>query len=110
MQIDEYIQLSVIYISTDAKLINVVQKLQETLAEELQQIIIGDFNFSPEEDNHLTKYFKSKGFIQMIDQPTHSGGRTIDHCYVSNRGLVQQIKIISPYYTDHSAFCMKLNR
>ena len=53
-------------------------------------------------------------FQQLVDVPTHdptstTTARAIDHCYVS-KDLVDKVelKIHSPYYSDHDALCIKL--
>ena len=65
-------------------------------------------NFDKDEENKLTKFFKSMGMVQLITQPTHNLGRTIDHCYVSQGHLQLDVKVMSPYYSDHSAICLKI--
>ena len=61
------------------------------------------------EKNQLTKLLTTRGFEQLITQPTHDQGRTIDQCYVPIvfKDKVQ-LKIFSPYYTDHDAICINL--
>ena len=69
----------------------IVEIVQGALREGLDQIILGDFlNFGCEEDNRLTSFFKSKGFFQLIQQPNYSSGRTLDHCYVSHKEMVEK--------------------
>ena len=44
---------------------------------------------------------------QLVEWPTHSGGRTIDHVYVSKNVKVNIVRY-SPYYSDHDALCIQL--
>ena len=72
-------------------------------------MIVGDFNLDAKKSNQLTSFFtKDMGLKQLIDRPTHKEGRTIDHCYISP-GITCNIKFVNPYYTDHTAFCIKLS-
>ena len=43
---------------------------------------------------------------QLVEWPTHSGGRTIDHVYVSKNVKVNIVRY-SPYYSDHDALCIQ---
>ena len=47
--------------------------------------------------------------VQVINQPTHKDGRTLDHLYLSEE-LKERLEydIQFKYYTDHSAIQMKI--
>ena len=108
MKIKKDIQLIVIYISNSSRIGDVKDILEPMFNKDLHQIVLGDFNFDKDEENKLTQFFKSRGMVQLITQPTHIKGRTIDHCYVSQGDLQLDVKVVSPYYTDHSAISLKI--
>ena len=47
--------------------------------------IVGDFNedVSITSNTHCCAMFRSQGFKQMVNKPTHDSGTRIDHVYVS---------------------------
>ena len=109
LAIQNQIQLSVLYLSRGCSYKAVVDILVAVQRIDLEQVIVGDLNFDKDESNLLSEYLQSQGLIQMIQQPTHSEGRTIDHYYVSQpMSLISEVLIISPYFTDHSAICIRL--
>jgi hypothetical protein len=108
------VQLVLVYLSSNCSKAEVVKDLQDILREDLNSIIVGDVNFDKGENNELTRYLALQEFHQLVDVPTHdptstTTARTIDHCYVS-KDLVEKVelKIHSPYYSDHDALCIKL--
>ena len=112
--IDGCVQLVMVYLSSNCSKAKVVEDLKIILRQDLNSIIVGDVNFDKEEKNELTKYLAFLEVQQLVDVPTHdptstTTARTIDHCYVS-KNLVDKVelKIHSPYYSDHNALCIKL--
>ena len=73
-------------------------------------IICGDINTDPKHDpaqyNKLITKMASKGFVQIIDKPTHLQGGILDHMYIRNID-VEYWQLHHPYYTDHDAICMQ---
>ena len=65
--------------------------------------IVGDFN----EDVSITSnmccctMFRSQGFKQMVDKPTHDSGTIIDHLYMSQTLNTMQTDVTDCYYSDH---------
>ena len=113
--IDGSLQLIMVYLSSNSSKDEVVKDLKAILRQDLNSIIVGDVNFDKGEKNELTKYLASKQFQQLVDIPTHdctttTSARTIDHCYVS-KDIVDKIelRLHSPYYSDHDALCISLN-
>ena len=108
------VQLVLVYLSSNCSKVEVVKDLQDLLKDDLNSIIVGDVNFDKGENNELTKHLAFLDFQQLVNVPTHdptstTTARTIDHCYVS-KNLVDKVelKIHSPYYSDHDALCIKL--
>ena len=65
--------------------------------------IVGDFN----EDVSITSnmccctMFRSQGFQQMVNKPTHDSGTIIDHVYMSQTLHTMQTDVTDCYYSDH---------
>ena len=78
--------------------------------EKIATVICGHFNicFKTNRNNRVTKFIETKGFQQLMQEPTHIKGRNIDHFYFRSGGQIQEdahIYRYSPYYTDHDAIC-----
>ena len=67
--------------------------------------ILGDFNFnsSGNESSVLIKVMSDFGFSQLVKEPINNQGGIIDHCYLSNIILPNDVKLTQKpvYYTDH---------
>ena len=106
---DENFQIFILYVSQDANLSNVVIALQDMILDDLQTIVLGDFNFhfDSEKLNELSSYLtKVLQLQQVVTGPTYLlGPNTIDHIYVSSE-LSNCIKITYRfnYYSDHMSF------
>ena len=103
---DSPYQVILVYLSSGCDLSQVVDHLFHLLIPEMTTIVTGDFNFDTTETNDLTTFLKDNLFSQVVPWPTHIQGRTLDHCYVSKNVHVKLTRY-SPYYSDHSALCIK---
>ena len=87
-----------------------------------KHVAIGDFNFSkttwPEgqSSDNIEKLFLDLfgdlGLEQMICQPTHQGGRTLDLLLTSNESIITEVSVASQHsvcQSDHFAITFKLN-
>ena len=77
------------------------QFLSDSALLHAQILVVGDFN----EDlmgntNKISSYFESKGFNQLIGQPTTDYGSLLDHVYF-NGLLPIQTEVCDTYYSDH---------
>ena len=78
-------------------------------------LVVGDFNVWVDvEDNpeasKLTTLMNACGLNQMVHEPTHRGGHTLDHVYVNEYELEIQHQIVSEtvdFVTDH--YPIKIN-
>ena len=102
--------LIIAYLSSDCTYHNVVEDLKSMDPDFEVTFLIGDFNFDPFKDppNALSRFLESENFNQLITQPTHDKGRTIDHFY-SPDWLTEtlEIQVVYPFFTDHAAICVK---
>ena len=101
---DGPVQLVLMYLSKNCPMGEVTNCLEEILSRNFLSIVTGDFNFDAREENSVINFLSMKGFKQLITEPTHDKGRVIDNCYVPITIKDEvQLKIHSPYYTDHDA-------
>ena len=84
-----------------------VQELIDECGEDARIVIVGDLNFPGDEVNNFTYVLSRRGFKQIVKEPTHLGGRCIDHCYVKDPANVQ-LFLHAVYYSDHTALCITL--
>ena len=88
---------------------SILQELTNLIDRKRTTLIIGDFNLCYKENgnNRLIKGLEELGFKQLIHEPTHVRGRTIDHAYLleEKRTMKVVIERYSPYYSDHDAVC-----
>ena len=99
-------QLILVYASGGCPLTELAKDLKKLLNPEITTIITGDFNFAKDEKNELTNFLLQKKFSQIVKWPTHHGGRTIDHCYISHESRIQ-VSRKSLYFSDHEALCIQ---
>ena len=74
--------------------------------------IMGDVNENLLEKSSFEKFMKSKGFSQMITQPTHIGGSIIDHLYV-NEAMKYKVFFFEQnccYYSDHDIISLYIKK
>ena len=76
-------------------------------------IICGDFNFCSLTENHnqISSHLQSIGFIQMVKEPTHREGQSLDHFYVylKNDTLKTECKVQGIYYSDHNQIIFSID-
>ena len=65
--------------------------------------IVCDFNedVSMKSNTHCCTMFRSQGFQQMINKPTHDSGTIIDHICKSQTLHTMQTDVTDYYYSDH---------
>ena len=103
------LQLTVVYLSKEAEKEDVRRALIQTLDENVSQIILGDFNFTPADSNCIKDYLCHQGLYQMISQPTHHEGRILDQLYVSKEFKDKiDFTVQFKYFSDHAAFQIKI--
>ena len=99
-------QLVLVYASSGCPFTELAIDFEKILHSNMTTIITGDFNFDKKETNALSILLKGKKFTQLVNWPTHKGGRTIDHCYVSENSRIQ-ITRKSCFFSDHEALCIE---
>ena len=106
------IQLILVYLSSkDCPYERVKVELSNLVLQNVDKIIIGDFNYNKNDPpNAVSTYLSQIGLKQIVDQPTQTRGNTIDHCYVSEK-MVETTKITLQftYYSDHASLSLQLH-
>ena len=107
IEISESIQMIVISVyRPPSTAINIFMNLMLEIIAQFQHVptcIVGDFN----EDVSITSntccctMFRSQGFKQMVNKPTHDSGTIIDHLYMSQTLNTMQTDVTDCYYSDH---------
>ena len=107
--IDGRFQLILLYLSSNCPMAEFVKELQNIFQPGLIPIVAGDVNFDKNEKNSLSKFLESRNFEQLVTDPTHDGGRTIDHCYLP-KILKDKFQLIhhSPHFSDHDALLINV--
>ena len=99
-----------LYRSQITNSINLLEELAKLVNVQRPTLIMGDFNtcYRENHNNKLIQGLLNLGFKQLMHEPTHIRGRTIDHAYVldQNERLRLSIDRYSPYYSDHDAICI----
>ena len=107
---NQKIDIIAIYRSHALNSSSILQELTKLIDLKRTTLIVGDFNLCYKENaNHrLIKGLEELGFKQLLHEPTHIRGRTIDHAYLleENRTMKTVIERYSPYYSDHDAICI----
>ena len=75
-----------------------------------QTVVCGDFNldYRKAPNNAFSQAMASRGFVQIIKEPTIIHGTTIDHVYIRN--MQSKYFLHYPYYTLHEAACVMLKK
>ena len=102
-------QIFILYISQDASLSSVVDELEGMRLNDLQSIVLGDFNYHAiaTEKNPLANYLsETLQLKQIVSGPTYIfGPNTIDQIHVP-KDMADHIEETSRfnYYSDHMSF------
>ena len=105
----------IVYRSEQGSTLQLIQHLEDLINPGSAIVICGDFNicYRSTRNNRVTKFLNQLGFSQLMNEPTHIRGRTIDHFYFREGAVIQENPIIlrySPYYSDHDAICATIKK
>ena len=107
-----HIDIIFAYVSNRCKKEVLIAKLTELIDIKKPTAIIGDFNENYSEASQITKYLKALDFNQLIQEPTHDKGSTIDHIYANkmlkNQGIFHEKN--SAYYSDHDVISLYVQK
>ena len=103
VEISEPIQMIVISVySPPSTPIDIFMNLMLEIIAQFQHVptcIVGDFNedVSITSNTHCCTMFRSQGFQQMVNKPTHDSGTIIDHVYMSQTLHTMQTDVTDCY-------------
>ena len=99
------VDIIVLYRSQQGSIQEMKQFIKQLEDVNVPTLIIGDFNFPfLEQGPNLTKQvFNKNKYSQLIREPTHIEGNTLDHAYIRDEmGLLEiTAETHTKYYTDH---------
>ena len=104
---DKRLQVAVVYRSPSVPMRQLVQLmtrlLQHVSATGVPTVILGDFNDDTLCDHYseLQALMVSRGYVQLVNEPTTDRATLIDHVYFSSRQV--QVNVRDVYYSDHDA-------
>ena len=102
-----------VYFSKDANSSEYIKDIAKLIGSCVSPtIIMGDVNINYSHDNHpFEKFMISTGFTQVVKDPTHLEGNTIDHIYINKPMEAMRINVFQHpvYYSDHDKIIVKIN-
>ena len=107
-----YFNIIFLYLSNDYIKHNVFRLLDDWIQVQTPTAVMGDINEDALKDSKFQNFMRSKGFYQMIDKPTRTSGRLLDHIYVNDTldqiGFTTQVD--SCYYSDHDIVTLYISK
>ena len=103
----EFLELDIIamYISPAmSDMSKVIGEISDLVVPDRYTILCGDVNCDPC-DSPLAMAMFGLGFSQIVAEPTHIQGRTLDHLYITPRESLRDYFIHPLYFSDHDAVC-----
>ena len=96
---------------------NELESFMDKLSERVEELlVVGDFNVwadaaDDQDTKSLMKLMNAYGLTQIVSEPTHREGHTLDHNYINPHGLAVKHTVHSDTFnisTDHYPCIMKL--
>lgn len=97
-----------VYRSPNTDINTCIQTVLKGIDSSKSTLICGDFNVPIQynKSNSLTTALSTRGFTQIVNEPTHLQGNLLDHVYVRfQKGELFKQFMHCPYYSDHDAIC-----
>ena len=105
----ELVDLIFLYLSQNFDWRKLEELFNQWIRTDKSVAIIGDMNIDPADKTHkLMTYMERSSFTQLVDEPTHDGGRCLDHIYVNERLRNKQVFHTQRcvYYSDHDVITL----
>ena len=87
--------------------IGVLDDLDQMIEADRCTVVCGDINCNANGEA-VTALLNQHGFTQIVDQPTHIQGGTLDHFYVRPLTNVIDHFVHPLYFSDHDAVCVSM--
>ena len=101
-----------LYLSNDYNKQNVFNLLDNWIQVQTPTAVMGDINEDALENSMFQNFMRSKEFYQMVDKPTRTSGKLLDHIYVNDAldeiGFTTQVD--SCYYSDHDIVTLYVSK
>ena len=82
---------------------SVWKKIEDLRLNELNLMLVGDFNIDARDNDVLLQHFIDNHLVQLVKEPTHFQGRIIDHLWVTKNFQNLKLSFQYPYYTQHKS-------
>ena len=104
-----------VYRSQHGNIGSLLKLLEDLMSEESAVLIMGDFNLCNKKkpNNAIKSFFEKNEFSCLIHESTQIMGGFIDHAYWKDSENLWKSPILerySPYFSDHDALCVTLNK
>ena len=107
-----YFNIIFLYLSNDYDKVKVFSLLDDWIQVQTPTAIMGDINEDALENSTFQNFMRIKGFYQMIDKPTRTSAKLLDHVYVNDAldqiGFTTQVD--SCYYSDHDIVTLYVSK
>ena len=106
------IDMIFVYVSAGCNKEKLLTMLLKFIEESRPTVILGDFNENFSESSTICKTLKSMDFRQLIEDPTHDKGNTIDHVYVNEKFTMKDFffEKNAAYYSDHDIISIYVHK
>ena len=107
-----YFNIIFLYLSRDYNKQSVFHLLDNWIQLGTPTAVMGDINEDALENSMFQNFMRSKEFYQMVDKPTRTSGKLLDHIYVNDAldeiGFTTQVD--SCYYSDHDIVTLYVSK
>ena len=105
----------IVYRTAQGNSLELIDHLAALITPGVSTIVAGDFNLCllTHRNNRVTQFLEANGFVQLMEEATHIKGGHIDHMYFRpGHNVCQNPSILrySPYYSDHDAVCITIEK
>jgi hypothetical protein len=101
-----------LYLSSGYDKEAVSKLLDKWIHNDVPTTVMGDMNENILSKSKLELFMKSKGFTQLVKEPTYIQGSVIDHVYINQAMEKKNVltKINSCYYSDHDVITLYIKK
>ncbi len=103
------VQIILLYKCQGPGISKLIQYLQNHISYSKPTIILGDFNIAVDSQKRLKTIMDDHNMVQIVMEPTHDAGNTLDHVYVSRTMLSACSYLTIPvFFSDHDLLQIKV--